>query len=214
MKNIKDTIMSQYAHSPAILGIIGAVNDAVDPSKSIDGFYKMIFDLSTANGYGLDNWGRIVGVERNVQLDSSESPTMGFYTNPSSEFFTPFDSEPFNGSGSGLESYRLTDEFYRRLIITKAASNIIYATAPNINRFLNAVFRGKRVYYLLTGHMQATYYFEFFLDDFERLIAYTLKLLPAPSGVLLSYEEIDPNEYFGFFESDFQPFNVGILYND
>lgn len=214
MENIKDTIMSQYANSPAILRIIQGVNDSVDPSVFLDDFYNTVFKLSTATGYGLDNWGRIVGVERNVKLEDSTVSNFGFHTNPESEYFSPFDSDPFSISGADFSSHRLSDDFYRRLIILKCATNIIYATAPNINRFLKQVFRGKRVYYLLSGHMRATYYFEFFLDNFERLIVYTLGLLPAPSGVMLSYKEIDQDEYFGFYEADFQPFDVGILYND
>ena len=214
MKNIKDTIMSQYANSPVILSIINEINDAIDPSQSIDDFFYMVFQLSTASGYGLDNWGRIVGVDRTVKLDDPEARTFGFFTDPLSDFYSPFDVDTFSASGSNLASYQLSDDFYRRLIITKAALNIIYATAPNINKFLSTVFRNKRVYYLITGHMTATYYFEFFLDSFERLIAYTLDFLPKPSGVLISYQEINPDEYFGFFEADFQPFDVGILYND
>ena len=40
--------------------------------------------------------------------------------------------------------------------------------------------------------MQATYYFEFKLDYFERYLVYSLQILPRPCGVAIEYFEKEP----------------------
>lgn len=213
MENIKDTIMSQYAHSPAILGIIGGLNDALDPQYFIDDFYEYVYRLSTAKGFGLDIWADKVGVSRNAPLADPNAKTFGFETKPTQEpNFTPFNVAPFSDGGQ-FASYQLTDDMLRRLIIIKAATNIVYATALNINKLLEMIFNGRRAYYKITGHMTAEYVFEFELDDFEKLIVYTFKMLPQPCGVGISYKEINIDQTFGFKGSELSNFNNGVFYS-
>jgi hypothetical protein len=113
MINIQDTIASQYANSPIILSIIDTMNDAIDPRFTIADFYTILWNLRTATGWGLDIWGRIVGVNRTVQMLDPSAKYFGFKTTPASEKFTPFDNAPFSGAGSGFQSYRLPDTQYK-----------------------------------------------------------------------------------------------------
>lgn len=64
MKNVEQTIISQYANSPTLLKLIRNFNDYIDPTCDIDNFYDFIWNVDTAQGFGLDIWGRIVGVSR------------------------------------------------------------------------------------------------------------------------------------------------------
>ena len=183
---MQDTLMSQYANSPAICALINGMNDMIDPNYSVNSFYNLVWNVSTANSLGLDVWGRIVGADRNAKIIPPDAAVFGFETDPQS--FQPLDQAPFRGSDANFASYRLNDSDYRKVIMLKAAANLIYATAPNINRFMQAIF-GKRCYYLLTGTMKAAYYFEFKLDFFERYLVYTLGILPVPCGVEVEYFE-------------------------
>lgn len=209
--DLKETLLSQYANSPVIISIIETMNEAIDPNYTIDNFYNILWNLRTATGWGLDIWGRIVGVSRNVQMPAPDQTTLGFKTTPQDSHFTPFNNAPFSGAGSKFQTYRLPDDLYKQLIIVKAASNILYATAPNINKYMKSIFNG-RAYYQITGHMTAKYVFEFELTAFQRLIAYTLKLLPEPCGVLVSYQSISIGEVFGFDGTGYQPFDQGVFY--
>jgi hypothetical protein len=65
----QQTVISQYANSPTLLGIIQKFNDAIDPTVDLDNFYSWIWDVDTAQGFGLDIWGRIVGVSRTIQTN-------------------------------------------------------------------------------------------------------------------------------------------------
>jgi len=210
MLDYRETLLSQYANSPIIISIIEGMNDAIDPREMIEQFYQLLWNLSTAQGLGLDIWGRIVGVSRNVRMADPEAVNFGFKTTPQDPKFTPFDVAPFSGSGSQFQSYRLPDSLYKQLIVIKASSNILYATAPNINKYLKMIFND-RAYYYITGPMTAKYIFEFELTAFQRLITYTLKLLPEPCGVMVSYESYSVNGTFGFENTGFQPFDVGVF---
>ena len=66
MRNYTETIISQYGNSPAILSLLDSFNSAVEPYADIDNFYVWVWDVSTAQGFGLDIWGRIVGVSRTI----------------------------------------------------------------------------------------------------------------------------------------------------
>ena len=103
------TILSQYANSPVITSILENAADAIDQTENLNNFYDNIWNIASAEGYGLDVWGRIVGVERtiSVQVTSwfgfneaepgslSFDSTQVFYYTPALGFaegagFTPF----------------------------------------------------------------------------------------------------------------------------
>ena len=59
MQNWESTLASQYANSPALLAVIKGMNDSIDPTARIDDFYRLVWNVDTAVGHGLDVWGRI-----------------------------------------------------------------------------------------------------------------------------------------------------------
>lgn len=179
---IKSTILSQYANSPILMRLIGDLTDAIDPSANIEQFYKLVMNLHTAKGFGLDVWGRIVGIDRNIGITDVKGEYFGFAGG-----FYPFNNRPFRGGNE--KSGGLSDIAYRNLIIMKALANIIYATAPNINKLLKIAFNGRRCYYLITGPMQAQYVFEFKLTVLERFIVRSMNILPHPCGVKVDIVE-------------------------
>ncbi len=66
MNNVTQTVISQYANSPTITALIESMNAAIDPSVDIDNFWAYVWYVDTAQGFGLDIWGRIVGVSRTI----------------------------------------------------------------------------------------------------------------------------------------------------
>jgi hypothetical protein len=66
MNKYEATVISQYGNSPTMLGLIESFNAAVDPSVDIDNFLTHVWQVDTAQGFGLDIWGRIVGVTRTI----------------------------------------------------------------------------------------------------------------------------------------------------
>lgn len=202
---IRETIQSQYANSPRLLTLIEEFTSVINQDTNVEQFKKLIWNIHTAKGIGLDIWGRIVGVNRNIKVADNEGEFFGFTLK-----FTPFNDAPFSGQGAEFGSFRMKDSDFRELIMIKAFANIVYATAPNINRFLNYLFKDRgRATFLITGHMQANYYFDFILSPLEKKMIYELNLLPRPCGVFVGYMEINSQNTFGFDKTGYQPFDIG-----
>ena len=205
---IEKTIMSQYANSPRLMSIITSLWGALDPEKFTDDFYRLVMDIPSANSYGLDVWGRIVGIGRTVNFFNPEGEYLGF-----TDGFYPFNERPFSAPGSDNDTWELTNDAYRELILFKALSNIVYATAPNITALMQAMFK-KPCYCLITGPMKMRYVFEFGLSPFQKHIVYNTGILPRPCGVEISMILIvDTASTFGFDGTGLQPFGQGVFYN-
>lgn len=177
---VEQTIISQYANSPILTGIIRDVAASLDQSGNLEQFYNLVWNIETAQGWGLDVWGRIVGVRRVLRV-----PVPGTYLG----FQQDDDARPFGygiwyGLGSSSDNYTLTDDAYRRLILAKAALNITDASIPSINRILMALFTGYgNVYVRDDGGMTMTYVFSAPLTAVDYAIVTQSGVLPKPIGV-------------------------------
>ena len=69
--DVAQTVISQYANSPVLLALLRRLNTALDQAANIEQFYTLVWDLRTAVGYGLDVWGRIVGVNRVLRVPTT-----------------------------------------------------------------------------------------------------------------------------------------------
>ena len=182
--NISETLISQYANSPTILALINNANQYVDPQTNLFNFYNQVWNVNSAVGYGLDVWGRIVGVRRNMLVNQAGS----FFNFKESGIGTPFGPggvAPFTAGvtpfGGGI--YRLSDALYRLLIMAKALANISICTAMFLNGILKALFGGT-VWCSDTGGMVINIYFQS-LNLTQLAILTTSGVLPRPVGVLM-----------------------------
>lgn len=207
MINIEKTIISQYANSPILLGLIKRMNVALDPTINFDNFYRMIWNVETATGVGLDFWGKVVGVNRHIYM-TADDEFVGFANG-----FTPFGSGSWANDSEINRKYTLDDETYRKVIMIKAMRNIIYATFPNINKLLQMMFSERgRAYIVKNNTMSARYVFEFTLLPVERAIIRQMDILPRPSGVLIEYYEPEIDKTFGFKDTGLAPFGQGAFF--
>lgn len=204
MENWRQTIISQYNNSPRLLTILEGENGAIDPAVDIQAFYNAVFDPRTAVGWGLDCWGQIVGISRDIQLAGTNT-AFGF----DGSGLEPFGQGTF-WSEDATSYYRLTDEAYRQLIFFKAAINITDGSIASLNRIMDRMF-GERgtVCVLHVGTMRIRFYFDFYLRPFERALIAREDVPPKPAGVGFDVYEIRRADTFGFQGSGLQPFNQG-----
>lgn len=66
------TVLSQFANSPILTGLIESLSAQLDQRGNFNAFYRQIWDIATAEGYGLDVWGRIVGVNRILSVTTGQ----------------------------------------------------------------------------------------------------------------------------------------------
>lgn len=182
MQNWRDTLASQYATSPTLVQMLANFDAYIDPAVNIQAFFDNVMNVDTAVGYGLDVWGRIVGVSR--LLDVASGAYLGFEEAGSPTTMTPFNTAPFY-SGAPLTSvYVLSDTAYRMLILAKGLFNITDGSIPAINRILRLLFPGRGACYVTDGlDMSMTYTFEFALSPVELAIVEQSGVLPRPTGV-------------------------------
>lgn len=136
--DVWETVQSQYANSPIITALLTNFANNIDQTANIQQFYDLVMNVDTAIGYGLDVWGRIVGIGRNLQIPTSEA-FFGFAEGRPS--WEGFNVAPFNFLWSpSTQTYTLADAAFRKLILAKALANICDGSIPAINEILVLLF--------------------------------------------------------------------------
>lgn len=208
-----ETILRQYSGLSKIYQMIDTFNQAVSMDDFEDSFIDDVWDVLSAGSYGLDVWGKIVGIGRYVTATSSGG-FFGFQGTAASAatatFPHPFNTKPFYAGTLETTNVRLGDDAYRTLILAKAFSNISIGTIPEINRFLTILFKNRGTAYVVNNRdMTMTVVVDFTLFQYEKSLLQNYDVMPIPSGVLLSVTTALGN-YFGF-ASDAEPFDQGVF---
>lgn len=209
MQNVEQTIASQYANSPTLRQMIDSMNQFFDPSTDFDAFYNYVWNVDTAVGFGLDIWGRIVNVGRDLTVPNTEQKLFGFEEGNGE----PFNQGTFYNGGSTTVTYTLDDTAYRQLILVKALSNISSCSAASINQQLRNLFPGRGKCYVNDFRdMTMRFTFEFSLESYELAILLQSNAITRPAAVetIISFV---PGGKFGFKEGDGEPFNQGVFFN-
>ncbi len=210
MFDIDETILSQYSVSPRIKALLRGFNKLIDPKADIKLFYDKVFNILTAEGVGLDIWGGIIGIGRNIKV-RSKADTNKFFGFQNSEQ-DPFDVSPFYSENAGSEIVSLADNAYRELLLIKAAANIASTNAEIMTELLERLYAGRGSFYILeVGVMKLRYIFEFYLEPFEEALASRRDLPPKPAGVTYELLQIKTDETFGFEGSGMQGFDNGVF---
>lgn len=211
MQNLEQTILAQFANSPTIVQLITNFNQYIDPQADLDAFYSMVWDVDTAQGFGLDYWGKIVGVSRNLTIPAGAT-NLGFKEGLN---YQPFGQAPFYNGSVATNTYALADPAYRTLILVKALANISQCSARSLNQLLQNLFAGRgRCYVSDTGGMQMRFTFEFPLYPYEIAILTQSGAVPRPAAVNAKILQVDLPNTFGFKEGQvYQTFGHGVLFN-
>jgi hypothetical protein len=176
------TIISQYANSPIITKLVTNFAQYLDPTINLQSFFDTIWNVDTAVGYGLDVWGRIVGVSRTLQL-----PTGGRYLGfeeAGGATVDPFNQSPFFSGQTLTNNFDLSDDAFRVLIFAKALANVSDGSIKSINGLLRTLFPGRGNCFVIDGlDMTMTYMFKFILTPVEAAIVEQSGVLPKPAGV-------------------------------
>lgn len=213
---VQTTVIEQYIGSPVLTGIIESLNEAASAHADLDMFYSYVWDIATAQGFGLDIWGRIVGLPygRLVTIPPNDQ-YLGFQDGTND--WQPFNQAPMYTAGSPLGStgaVTLLDDAFRTLILVKALANISDCSIPDINRLLTLLFEGRgRAYCLDDGHMEMTYVFEFALMPYELGILTSSGALLHPTGVGVNINVVPFGAFFAFQEQGtLNVFGEGVFY--
>jgi Protein of unknown function (DUF2612) len=177
------TLLMQYANSPTLTALITSFNAAMDLTQPMESVLDLIWNIQTAQGYGLDVLGRIVGVSRTLLLPGGVT-YLGFEEAGGS--WTGFGQGGLFSGGTISNNFVLLDSDFRKLIYVKAASNVCDGSIPSINKILLALFPGRGIPYVADNlNNSLTYTFNFALNPVELSIISTSGVLPNPAGMIV-----------------------------
>ena len=204
-----EPVQSQYAASPRIVSLLVKKAALLDPGKDIMAWYDGEFNPRTAEGVGLDIWGRIVGIGRKLWLENTEF--FGF----SYQDLLPFDQAPFWNKSASEGQFPLSDDAYRLLVFYKAAANIGRGDMASVNALLQLLFVEKHgpdsCFVLEIAPMSIKAVFTFDLTSYEMALLKQYGLLNRPAGVEFSWLQVNTGAVFGFSGSGLQPFGQGVF---
>lgn len=179
------TVINQYANSPALTALLSNFFQYIDQTINLDSFFDLVWNVDTAEGWGLDVWGRIVGVSRTLSVPS-DIPYLGF--EEQSPTVESFGSGVFYGGQILTTNFSLLDDDFRVLVLAKALANISDGSIPAINQLLLNLFPNRgNAFVADDGNMQMTYTFEFPLSAIEVSIVTQSGVLPKSSGVTVNF---------------------------
>jgi hypothetical protein len=208
--------MKQYAASTTIQQLITDWDSYFNTNWE-NQLYDVVWNVDTAQGFGLDIWGRIVIVSRNLTIpdEISDNPYFGYTVTSGEQSWYPFNHGTFYSGENQTNTVSLTDQAYRVLILAKALSNISATDSKSINQALKQLFPGRgRTWVNDLGSMAMRFVFEFSLESWEKAVLVAGNVLPRPAGVSAYVFEVPANS-FGFAEAaGSQTFNHGTFLSE
>ena len=230
MINLENTIISQYANSPILLALINSINAEIDPAVNFQNFISNVWNAVTDPTpntdnitYGLDLWGRIVGVNRILAIPLSSTGFFGFseaYLAGVYSWLGFNDGVQTDGTGGPLwdgatsgTAYKMLNPLFQQVILAKALTNISACSAPALNHVLTTLFGSQgRCYVMDNGNMTMTIVLEFTppinSPDYPILEQSYAITHPVGVGVYLAVG-YQPQTTFGFASAGTAPYSNG-----
>ena len=182
-----DLITSEHANKPKYMAWIEVLLtpfiDAINLNKSI----KSAFFINNATGVQLDTIGKWLNLPRQV------------------------DFQPTDGSSSIL-----SDKYYRIALKAKIVKNLWKGTVEDFYNMWQILFNGEDLQIYLADNQTMDYVVVTWNSTTQdSMISDLLShgyIIPKPAGLGILYNDVDPDEIFGFDGSDFQPFNQGVFW--
>lgn len=152
-------------------------------------WYRDVFNLQTANEFGLGVWGVILGIPLSVgQPGTGDRPVWGF-----GPFNRPFNRGGFGRAAAGVASLSIDQ---KRLVLRLRYYQLVSdGTVPFANYAMREVFGYG---YALDGlDMTVTYVFPAEIPSQVLFVLQAYDLLPRPAGVKVRII-VDPGKVWGF----------------
>lgn len=193
--DLLQAILWQYDGAPKLLSLANQKADWYDENQRTfwEAWYNDVFNLQTANDFGLAVWARILNVPLVATVSASEDrPVFGF-----GDHNLNFDNGNFGRDVSG--TINLTTEQKRLVLRLRYFQLVNNGTVPEINAFLRLLFGADGSVYVLDSldMSYAVYVFDFIPAASVLFVLEQFDLLPRPAGVGTSIL-IAPGDSFGF----------------
>ena len=173
-------ILWQYEDAAHLQGIVRQKQAFYDANQSqfwLD-WYNNVFNLQTANDFGLAVWGIILDESRDAYVGAAVPgyPAFGF------KYRRNFNRGNFKRGNAGY--LRINTPQYRLLLRLKYYKLISRGLPREINFLLKKLFEAQGDVYVLDGlDMSSSFVFKFEPQAWQRFVFADMDALPRPAGV-------------------------------
>lgn len=206
--DLTKSLLWQYQNAPNLQSLVNQKNAwyAENETEYWEDWYNDVFNLKTANDFGLSVWSIILGQPTyiNNQPSPKNYPAWGF-----GQYHKNFTQGNF-ASNNG-NTYKLPKEVARIVLQLRYFQLVSSGTVPETNRMLSYVFQDYGAAWLEDGlNMTQRYYFSFPLSSDLLLALRSFDILPRPAGVKSEiYQGAIPYFGFGPYHANFTRGNFG-----
>lgn len=186
-------LLWQYNTAPRLESLLQQKQQWYDENQKAfwENWVRDVFDLRTANDFGLAVWAIILNIPLAVaaQGDGDKTP-WGF-----GQYHEGF----ANGNFSAISSSQLSTDQKRLVLRLRYFQLITRGTIPEINEFFAYLFEPLGKVYVNDGYdMTARYVFEFPLSSALEMVLTEYDLLPRPAGVKIDFVVVGDADGWGF----------------
>lgn len=202
--NLLQALLWQYNTAPNIQSLSDSKQLWYDVYQTSfwAAWYNDVFNLVTAEAFGLAVWSIILDLPLYIQLnpDEPDKPVFGFNEDPQINDYVNFENGNFTNQNSSIT---LTIEEQRLILRLRYYQLVSRGAIPDTNQFLSVLFNTSgtvyngQVWELDGFDMTIVYVFNFLLPYQMRYILNYFDLLPRPAGVKIRYV-ILTGSIFGF----------------
>lgn len=177
-------LLWQYNEAANLQGLLERKSQwyGMNQTEFWNDWHTDVFNLATANDFGLNVWSVILGqsIYTNFNPSPSSKKSWGF-----GAAHVNFTRGNFNTQSGG--TFQLPAEAARLLLQLRYFQLVSSGTVPETNRMLKYLFGTQGAAYLVDNHdMTQTYVFEFTPTSIQQYLFNNFDVLPRPAGVYSS----------------------------
>lgn len=192
--NLLRALLWQYNDAPRLESILQQKQNWFNGQQTgfWEDWYTDVFDLRTANDFGLSVWAIILNLPLTATSSEVDGENILWGFASDDENFT-------NGNFQPIISFPLTIEQRRLILRLRYFQLVTRGTVPEINAFLDELFGDQGGAFVYDGYqMNGRYMFLFELSrDLESILT-AFDFLPRPAGVEIDFVSIPEASGWGF----------------
>ena len=192
-------VIWQYDDATALQSLLAAKQNWYIANQTAfwQDWYRDVFNLQTANDFGLSVWSILLGIPLFIQPfpDDPDKLIFGFDGDGSDGCCQNFDNGTFANPVNGIE---LSTEQKRLVLKLRYFQLVTRTDVIDVNRFMAFAFADLGPFYMLDGLDMSIVYVALFAIDPQLLnVLLTYDILPRSTGVLLRFVD-GTRDTFGF----------------
>ena len=186
--NLLQALLWQYNNAVNIQALLEAKNTWYETNETAfwTDWYTNVFNLETADAFGLSVWSIILGQPIFINNGPAPSQSGIFGLGPDNQNLTNGNFGSQNG-----QTYEFSLPIARLLLQLRYFQLTSAGTVPEINRMLKYLFQGYGLVYLVDDlNMTQRYLFNFIITSEMLLMLTSFDILPRPAGVKSNIQEV------------------------